>query len=706
MSTVIENQCLLEKIQQQAQLGYQRAAVVVSGEKNWCVAQVNSFIGSQQDASVCWVSNTQPEAIAANNAASQLGKEHRLVVFDAHDDFYVDALGAISGTLCGGGLLFILLPMLDQWLSDGSRFKQHVAKWFDHQAVYLLEQHKPLPDIVSASSCETIRPTVQSPFLSLDQQCVVNAIVDDVIKQKNQPMVLISDRGRGKSSALGLASAYLLQQGIKKIIVTAPRLSISEPVFYHAKRLLPDADYKRGELQFNHQALSFTAPDALLIEKPSADVVLIDEAAALPLPMLEKLLDEYQTIIFSSTIHGYEGTGRGFALKFNQVLDRHSPDWQLHTMQTPIRWAKDDPLEQWIDDILFLHADLVDVPAFEAIDINQCQTLVIDRSHLLNDDAMLLAVFALLVSAHYRTQPSDFQHMLDDENVRIYIMLYQQHVLAVALINQEGGFDENLSSRIYRGERRPKGHLLAQTLSYHAGSERAAELNYARIMRIAVHPELQGKGLGSRLLRQVVESERDKVDAIGSSFGATPDLLRFWQRAEFDVVRMGFTRDHASGCHSAVMLQAFTEQAKQMYSALRQKFSNYLPVWLNGPLMDLSIELKQLLEQDAESDDASLTESDWQEIISFATTHRGYEACMWPLKKLIMQHQSAVQRLNQHEQLLIMEKIQNDKDWQTVAQTTGATGKADVVGQLRKAILTLVASVSNKSAGLPEQKTE
>ena len=45
-----------------------------------------------------------------------------------------------------------------------------------------------------------------------------------------------------------------------------------------------------------------------------AEMVVVDEAAAIPITLVKKLLGPYM-VILSSTIHGYEGTGRSLSLK-------------------------------------------------------------------------------------------------------------------------------------------------------------------------------------------------------------------------------------------------------------------------------------------------------------------------------------------------------------------------------------------------------
>ena len=45
----------------------------------------------------------------------------------------------------------------------------------------------------------------------------------------------------------------------------------------------------------------------------------MDEAAAIPLPLVKKLMGPY-LLFLSSTINGYEGTGRSLSLKLIQQL--------------------------------------------------------------------------------------------------------------------------------------------------------------------------------------------------------------------------------------------------------------------------------------------------------------------------------------------------------------------------------------------------
>uniref|UniRef100_A0A0M3JK39 UPF0202 protein (inferred by orthology to a C. elegans protein) n=1 Tax=Anisakis simplex TaxID=6269 RepID=A0A0M3JK39_ANISI len=55
-----------------------------------------------------------------------------------------------------------------------------------------------------------------------------------------------------------------------------------------------------------------------------AELVVIDEAAAIPLPVVKELISGPYMVFLASTINGYEGTGRSLSLKLLQQLREQS----------------------------------------------------------------------------------------------------------------------------------------------------------------------------------------------------------------------------------------------------------------------------------------------------------------------------------------------------------------------------------------------
>lgn len=676
----------LHRLRADLQRSRQRAALCVDDDAALACA-VAGYLAPQ---GALRLSTSIAGALHPRQARTQLGREQSLILFDARDGFSADAFGAVSGTLCGGGVLILLLPSSHN-LNANDRFMRRMLNILgDHPGVYRVRQQGLLPAFSSLHGA--VAAFCEPPFRSKEQQQVVQTIVQVLGEQAPPPLVLISDRGRGKTSALGLAAAALMKAGAARILVTAPRPAATDALFYHATQQLPDAQFHAGVLQHRDAELGFIAPDILLQEQPQADVLLVDEAAAMPLPMLQHMLQSYPRVVFATTVHGYEGTGRGFALKFDKLLDRQTPGWRRLHMHTPIRWAQDDPLEHCIDRLLCLDAEPDALAADAQIDVGDCRVERLDREQLLQQEARLSSLFALLVFAHYRTQAEDFRHLLNDPALRIYALYHQQYLLGAVLVNEEGGFDAALSSAVYRGERRPAGHLLAQTLCFHAGYESAACLRYARIMRIAVHPLHQGRGLGGYLLQQVmVEEQRQGVDAVGASFGATADLMRFWYGAGLQSLRIGFTRDQASGTHSAVMLKPFSVAGEKLFEVLRDRFQRYLPAWLQGPLHDIDEDLLQLLWNDAVADPGALNAEDLQDIRSCAHSHRGLDACLWPLQKLLRQQAGLLEQLARDETDALRARVLEYRDWPQLAAMLGCSGRGAAQALVKRGLANLLA---------------
>ena len=363
-----------------------------------------------------------------------------------------------------------------------------------------------------------------------------------------------------------------------------------------------------------------------------AELVCIDEAAAIPVPMLTRMLKFYQRCIFSTTLYGYEGSGRGFVLRFQKVLDEVSPDWLDVQLHEPIRWGAGDQLEAFMNHWLIMDGGLeqentlLQTPSFER-GILKGQASPVSRkprftkmgeskrgrlhafaasaedempypvssttkadkpvysrysqSELAANESKLRGIFSLLVNAHYQTRPSDLRQLLDAPQISIHVIEQNEKVVAVALLSHEGGLEEGLVADIHAGKRRPHGHLLAQSLTFHAGIEHAACLKCQRIMRIAVHPNYQYQGVGQFLLVKLNEYTRQQqADYLGVSYALSPGLLAFWRKAGFASVRLGFRKDTASGSRSLMQVRGLSDKGIALSRHAQQLFQTGLPDWL------------------------------------------------------------------------------------------------------------------------------
>jgi tRNA(Met) cytidine acetyltransferase len=618
-------------------------------------------------------------------ANSFLGQEFDAVIFPTYskDDqsFDANAFGAITGTIRGGGFLLLLKP-------EKYPAKSLFLKRFDH----LLKKNHKVHFLKPQQSQkiklpEPPRKIFTNVYANKDQEHAVAAIKKVVTGHRRRPLVITSDRGRGKSAALGIAAAELNKQGINKLIICAPSKTIATTVFHHASI--------RG-----YNNLQFYSPDELQQQLPDADLVMIDEAAAIPLALLTLLLKRYSRIVFASTQHGYEGSGRGFAINFRKILDTVSPEWKSCQLNMPIRWQDNDTLEKFTFDALLLNAEPAKTSLVKSSKVDDSSFIQIDKLELLENNALLKQVFGLLVSAHYQTKPSDLVHLLDDESITVFCLQSSNNITAVALLVHEGEIDKALSGKIFAGRRRVKGHLVAQSLVANVGIESAAELSAERIIRIAVHPHLQQQGFGKHLLNNIIHQakQNSNIDYISTSYGLTEPLLQFWQGAGFTAVYLGMKRDASSGTHSLIMLHAKSNIGKKMLINAQQRFTKNYPHLLSGVLKNLETEIALALFPKPSSQRATPAPNpeDLKLLETFATSLRGYENTEDLIWQLVCQE--LTDRINKNkflqesEKNILLIKVLQKHSWKETVEKMSERleGKKEALLLLRQAVSKLL----------------
>lgn len=531
-----------------------RALIVLSGSQSWCRNAARAFTQTCTDSIWIGAGKLPANSIQANKVSGLLGSEYVAVVLDAHDGLHPDALAAVCGTVVAGGALILLTPPWLQWAAladpDYERLASYPHDWrvlpqcfISHLqrslglavqqpgCVHLQESDYPVMPAFSLSWPNSSQSVAFSEPSAEQKQCLAQLVLHSGVS------VLLAGRGHGKSALLGFAAQQYLTRG-QTVLLVAPSRHSAASVFRHAG-----------------SELVFSAPDMLLQDQSiTADVLLIDEAAAIPQPMLLELLQRFPRAVFATTTDGYEGTGQGFVLRFLRALNESHPDWQQLNLDAPVRWAANDPLENWLYQALLLDAQQPDVQ--NDIDVSAVIFEQLNQLLLAENSALLADIYGLLRSAHYRTTPDDLRFLLDAPQLSVYRLAFEKRTIAVALIVEEGSIDEVMAGEIAAGRRRPRGHLLAQTLAVHCDQPQYLQQRVARVVRIAVHTQYQQRGLGSQLLQQIVDDQKKNgVNIIGSSFSATPDVLAFWQRNGFKLLRVGHRRQAASAAPSALVLK-------------------------------------------------------------------------------------------------------------------------------------------------------
>ncbi|PJI57636.1 tRNA cytosine(34) acetyltransferase TmcA [Escherichia coli] len=593
-----------------------RRLLVLSGEEGWCFDHALK-LRDALPGDWLWIS-PQPDAenhCSPSALQTLLGREFRHAVFDARHGFDAAAFAALSGTLKAGSWLVLLLPVWEEWENqpdaDSLRwsdcpdpiatphFVQHLKRVLtaDNDAI-LWRQNQPF-SLAHFTPRTDWHPATGTPQPEQQQ------LLQQLLTMPLGVAVVTAARGRGKSALSG----QLISRIAGSAIVTAPAKAATDVL-----------------AQFAGEKFRFIAPDALLASDEQADWLVVDEAAAIPAPLLHQLVSRFPRTLLTTTVQGYEGTGRGFLLKFCARF----PHLHRFELQQPIRWAQRCPLEKMVsealvfDDENFTHTPQgnIVISAFE-------QTLW--RS----EPETPLKVYQLLSGAHYRTSPLDLRRMMDAPGQHFLQAAGENEIAGALWLVDEGGLSQELSQAVWAGYRRPRGNLVAQSLAAHGSNPLAATLRGRRVSRIAVHPARQREGTGRQLIAGALQYIHD-LDYLSVSFGYTEELWRFWQRCGFVLVRMGNHREASSGCYTAMALLPMSDAGKQLaereHYRLRRD-AQALAQW-NGEMLPVD-----------PLNDAVLSDDDWLELAGFAFTHRPLLTSLGCLLRLLQTSELALPAL-------------------------------------------------------------
>ncbi|RKP09881.1 putative nucleolar ATPase Kre33 [Thamnocephalis sphaerospora] len=429
---------------------------------------------------------------------------------------------------------------------------------------------------------------------TLDQARAILTFVEAISeKTLRSTVTLTASRGRGKSAALGIAIAAAVAHGYSNIFVTSPSpenlktlfefifkgfdaLNYEEHLDYDIVQST-NPDFNKAIVRVNvfrdhRQTIQYIQPqDAHTLSQ--AELLVIDEAAAIPLPLVRKLLGPF-LVFMASTVNGYEGTGRSLSLKLIQQLREQSRgfvgrDDLSHVtrdgnlvgrdgkarkdasgaaaggrtlreimLDEPIRYAPNDPIERWMNQLLCLDASVVNKTLQGCPHPDQCELYRVHRDTLFSyhpvSEAFLQKMMALYVASHYKNSPNDLQLMSDAPAHELYVLLPPvaegarglPDPLCVIQVCLEGQISrESVMHSLRRGQR-ASGDLIPWLVSQQFQDDDFASLSGARVVRIATHPDYVKMGYGARalaLLGQFYEGRFQDLSEAGADALIDPE---------------------------------------------------------------------------------------------------------------------------------------------------------------------------------------
>mgnify|MGYP002630676856 CR=1 FL=1 len=670
------------KLEESLECSRQRVILHIQGERAFCLEHLPAF---KQWGQPLIISNQTDFAqnIPFSKVETLLGTECDYLIYDLFSGFNIDVFCLCCGLVKAGGMLIMISPENMRDIDDPYGVWQTHRTFDSRFTGYVLEQLKTMGSVRQGSAEINMPDFSQLAVLATfknhktDEQTVMLEDMHAWFNQSAQPVFLLTaHRGRGKSTVLGFFAQEIQHE--TNIIVTA---ASRNQVTILLKQLNENA------------CVQFLAPDELIRRNEPIDCLIIDEAAMLPLSMLDQLMCLGKKTVLATTTGGYEGTGQGFLLKFIAAMDKKL--YMHRQLLAPVRWGLNDKLEEWMNRVLFFSsAEPIGVASNltkEALAKDEVKILGISKQKLSSDIGLLKSVYGLLVSAHYRTRPSDLRQLMDDDNQRVILAIHDQQVIGVLLLNQEGGFDQELSQDISLGKRRPKGHLLSQMIAAQAGVKNFATYRGLRIQRVAVMEQYRLQGIGRQLIDEARELiNANEYDYLGSSFALDHTLSHFWKEIDFKLVHVASGKGKSSGRQTVAVLFAGRPEIIEIIKVLQQKMKDYLTVWLLSYCNSMCWQDVQALIQ-MMNVRYTLSQQDEDEITAFATGYRGFELTQASLQKFILNQLHKDQPINLAEVdiTLLIEKILLNRSSHQLSHANRYSGRKELLQQLRLIIKSL-----------------
>ncbi|MEM2086953.1 MAG: tRNA(Met) cytidine acetyltransferase TmcA domain-containing protein, partial [Archaeoglobaceae archaeon] len=291
------------------------------------------------------------ELLHWKNSLNVLGMTFSSLIMDLSEGFHPNDLGIVVETVEEGGIIIAISPPLERWKNLRSKwheelvsepysiedvvgrfYRRFLERTLSSEGVIIFDLDK--NEIVKrfefnpgGSSREEIflpestkiKKKLYKLCATQDQVRVLQVFERFFEREKDRKAVVITaDRGRGKTAVLGIVTPALvsrLERLLKRpirVLVVAPTPHAVQNYF----RFLIKAMKRQGMKNFfvkqtddlitvlnsKYARIEYAIPRRALEEVGFADILIIDEAAGIEVPVLFKIIEGARHVIFSTTI--------------------------------------------------------------------------------------------------------------------------------------------------------------------------------------------------------------------------------------------------------------------------------------------------------------------------------------------------------------------------------------------------------------------
>ncbi|CAL5368156.1 unnamed protein product [Camellia sinensis] len=366
---------------------------------------------------------------------------------------------------------------------------------------------------------------------TLDQGKAVITFLDAILdKTLRSTVALLASRGRGKSAALGLAISGAIAAGYSNIFVTAPSpenlktlfefvckgfnaLEYKEHLDYDVVKST-NAEFKKSTVRINiykqHRQTIQEYIQPHEHEKLSqVELLVVDEAAAIPLPVVKSLLGPYLVFLSSTQLEeqsqmstkSVEGSLSGRLFKKIELSES-------------IRYASGDPIESWLHSLLCLDVTNF-IPNINRLPSpSECDLYYVNRDTLFS---------------YHKDSELFLQRPVDESKNHL------PDILCVIQVCLEGQISRRSAMKSLSDGHQPFGDQIPWKFCEQFQDTVFPTLSGARIVRIATHPSAMRLGYGStavELLTRYFEGQLTPISEVDVENASESPNVRVTEAAE------------------------------------------------------------------------------------------------------------------------------------------------------------------------------
>lgn len=192
-----------------------------------------------------------------------------------------------------------------------------------------------------------------------------------------------------------------------------------------------------------------------------------------------------------------------------------------------IRYADNDPIEDWLNKLLLLDATQADMISTGYPNPEDLELFCVNRDTLFSyhkaSENFLRKLMSLFVSSHYKNSPNDLQLLSDAPSHSVFVLMKPLEksdneskkaipdIFAAIQVCEEGGISKNVILNNNKRGFKPAGDLIPWTISEFYQDNEFPNLTGIRVVRVATHPECNRMGYGTRALQLLTDFYEGKI---------------------------------------------------------------------------------------------------------------------------------------------------------------------------------------------------